>query len=180
MEILCVDARENFEANKQFLTQRAERENNRKIAQLLAADRVFLDDIQLQTSTAREFLFAVRMRGDQEDQAFSALNRIEKQIAGQGFECKRASKEDIKRFLSKYFGILPEDPIDDFDGARAAKWGFCACLRNWTPFNIEKIQLCVRTCCAGAKYTQPRAAHIISVRNCPIFCISTAGRRLPW
>jgi hypothetical protein len=51
------------------------------------------------------------------------LNRLEKQINDQGFDCKRAGKEDIKRFLSRYFGHMCEDSIDDVDGERLIrKW----------------------------------------------------------
>ena len=57
------------------------------------------DDIQLQMSTAREFMFAYRVSNATE-QSFAELNRLEKQINEQGFDCKRAGKEDIKR-LSK-------------------------------------------------------------------------------
>ena len=49
------------------------------------------------------------------------LNRIEKNIADQGFEVKRADKDDIKRFLSRYFGHMTEDAIDDVDGERMIK-----------------------------------------------------------
>lgn len=49
------------------------------------------------------------------------LKQFEKQISDQGFDCKRAEKEDIKRFLSKYFGHMVEDGIDDVDGERIIK-----------------------------------------------------------
>ncbi len=119
LEILCVDARESFEANKLYLDERMKKEENRKILRLLSADKTFLDNIQLQMSTAREFMFAIRVRGGSEEQNFASLNRIERQIIGHGFECKRANKNDIKRFLTRYFGWnVPDEYIDDFDGAR--------------------------------------------------------------
>lgn len=34
---------------------------------------------------------------------------------------KRADKDDIKRFLSRYFGHMVEDSIDDVDGERMIK-----------------------------------------------------------
>lgn len=61
IEIICSDARESFEANKQYLAERIEKEENRAVTALLKKDRTFLDNIQLQMSTAREFMFAVRV-----------------------------------------------------------------------------------------------------------------------
>ena len=123
MEIVCADARENFEHNKLFLAEKAENETNSRIQLLLRRDIKFLDDIQLQMSTAREFLFCYRVQRSGSDQAFSALNRLEKQINDQGFGCRRAGRDDIKRFLSRYFGHLCEDSIDDADGERLVqKW----------------------------------------------------------
>ena len=90
MEIICLDARENFDDNKLYLDARLEDETNALIRELLERDKVFLDEIQVQMSTAREFLFAVRMRNESDEQSFSTLNRIEKSINEQGFDCNRA------------------------------------------------------------------------------------------
>ena len=122
IEIICSDARENFEQNKLSLARKAEKEDNLKVQLLLRRDIKFLDDIQLQMSTAREFMFAYRVSRVTE-QSFAELNRLEKQINEQGFDCKRASKDDIKRFLSRYFGHVVEDTPDDVDGERMIrKW----------------------------------------------------------
>ena len=122
IEIICSDARENFEQNKLSLARKAEKEDNLKVQLLLRRDIKFLDDIQLQMSTAREFMFAYRVSRATE-QSFAELNRLDKQINAQGFDCKRASKDDIKRFLSRYFGHVVEDTPDDVDGERMIrKW----------------------------------------------------------
>ncbi len=123
LEIICSDARENFEHNKLSLARKAEKEDNLKVQLLLRKDMKFLDDIQLQMSTAREFMFCYRIQHANNEQSFSVLNRLEKQINDQGFDCRRASKDDIKRFISRYFGHICEDPIDDIDGERMIrKW----------------------------------------------------------
>ena len=124
MEIICLDARENFDDNKLYLDARQQQETNPCIRDLLERDKVFLDEIQVQMSTAREFLFAVRVRSGAEEQAFSTLNRIEKSITEQGFDCTRAQKEDVKRILSRYFGVnTDETQLDDHDGDTAiGKW----------------------------------------------------------
>lgn len=124
IEIICLDARENFYDNKLYLDARLEDETNALIRELLERDKVFLDEIQVQMSTAREFLFAVRMRNESDEQSFSTLNRIEKSINEQGFDCNRAEKDDVKRILSRYFGInTDETQLDDHDGDTAMeKW----------------------------------------------------------
>ena len=124
LEILCIDARENFDDNKAFLGNRFEEEKNGKIKELLRRDEQFLDDIQVQMSTAREFLFLVRLRNESDEESFSVLNRIEKCINEQGFNCRRADKDDTKQVIARYFGAKTSDAvIDDHDGDKAAeKW----------------------------------------------------------
>ena len=121
IEIICSDARENFEYNKLSLAKKAEKENNLKVQLLLRRDIKFLDDIQLQMSTAREFMFCYRIPHTANEQTLATLNRLENKINDQGFDCKRANKDDIKRFLSRYFGHIVEEPIDDIDGERLIK-----------------------------------------------------------
>ncbi len=124
IEIVCTDARENFDDNKLYLDDRAENEPNKKVRDLLLRDKAFLDDIQLQMSTAREFLFVVRLRNESDEQSFANLNRIEKLINEQGFDCKRAERDDMKRILSRYFGVGQTDaPIDDTDGETVVQKG---------------------------------------------------------
>jgi hypothetical protein len=124
IEIVCTDARENFNENKLYLSECGRAEKNAKVRQLLASDRAFLDDIQIQMSTSREFMFVVRMRNESEEQSFASLNRIEKLINEQGFECRRAGREDIKRIISRYFGTSAADrEIEDTDGESVvSKW----------------------------------------------------------
>ena len=124
IEIVCTDARENFDDNKLYLDDRAENEPNKKVRDLLLRDKAFLDDIQLQMSTAREFLFVVRLRNESDEQSFANLNRIEKLINEQGFDCKRAERDDVKRILARYFAVGPTDAsIDDTDGETVVqKW----------------------------------------------------------
>ena len=124
IEILCMDARENFNDNKVYLDIRREDESNPAIRELLEKDKRFLDDIQLEMSTAREFMFIVRLRNESEEQSFAGLNRIEQLINEQGFGCRRADRDDVKRVLSRYFGLaIEEKQLDDTDGETAIeKW----------------------------------------------------------
>ena len=66
IEILCLNSRENFENNKQFLRSRMEQEQNPVVRKLLEKDLSFLDRIQVQMATAREFLILIRLRNEKE------------------------------------------------------------------------------------------------------------------
>ena len=122
IEIICLDARENFDDNKLYLDARLKNETNPKVRNLLERDKRFLDEIQIQMSTAREFMFAVRLRKESDEQSFATLNRIEKSINEQGFDCTRAEKDDVKRILSRYFGVnTDEKQLDDHDGDTVMK-----------------------------------------------------------
>ena len=114
IEIVCMDARENFDDNKVYLDVRREDETNPAIRELLEKDKRFLDDIQLEMSTAREFMFVVRLRNESEEQSFAGLNRIEQLINEQGFGCRRADRDDVKRVLSRYFRCVRADEL--FEG----------------------------------------------------------------
>ena len=124
LEIMCIDARENFDDNKLFLDERIDNETNPKIREILKKDKIFLDEIQVEMSTAREFIIAVRESGGTDEQSFATLARVEKCINDAGFDCKRAERDDVKRILARYFGIKTTDnAIGDTDGEKAAeKW----------------------------------------------------------
>ena len=124
MEICCIDDHECFDANKEYLKARMETEQNPKVRALLDRDLRFLDSIQLEMSTARQFMFIVRLRNGTDDASFSNLNRIEKVINEQGFGARKADKRDIKRILSIYFGAaVTADELPDTDGENAvSKW----------------------------------------------------------
>ena len=119
IEMCCLNSRENFEDNKRFLRQRIEQEDNPAIRKLLETDMTFLDRIQVQMATAREFLIIIRLRNEKESEVFPYLNRIEKTLREQGFSVKRAGKEDIKRLLAVYFEQnVTTEKFEDFDGER--------------------------------------------------------------
>ena len=119
IEMLCLNSRENFEENKGFLRRRAEEERNPVIRQLLERDQNFLDRIQVQMATAREFLILIRLRNQKGKDVFSYLDRIEKSLKEQGFDSRRADEEDIKRTLAVYYEQnVTSEKFEDFDGAR--------------------------------------------------------------
>ena len=119
IEMLCLNSREDFEENKGFLRRRAEEERNPVIRQLLERDQNFLDRIQVQIATPREFLILIRLRNQKGKDVFSYLDRIEKSLKEQGFDSRRADEEDIKRILAVYYEQnVTSEKFEDFDGAR--------------------------------------------------------------
>ena len=119
IEMLCLNSRENFEENKGFLRRRVEEERNPVIRQLLERDQIFLDRIQVQMATAREFLILIRLRNQKGKDVFSYLDRIEKSLKEQGFDSRRADEEDIKRILAVYYEQnVTSEKFEDFDGER--------------------------------------------------------------
>ncbi len=117
IEINCTDSSECFDDNKAYLHKRMEEENNLKVKALLEKDIEFLDHIQMEMATARQFLFVARCKGMKQEQVFNMANRVEKVITEQGFEVRRMRKEDIKRFLAIYFDAsMNGELISDEDG----------------------------------------------------------------
>lgn len=119
IEMLCLNSRESFEDNKQFLRYRIEQEENPVVRKLLEKDLTHLDRIQVQMATAREFLIVIRLKDEKETEVFPYLARIEKSLKEQGFSVKRADKEDIKRLLAVYYEQnVTTEKFEDFDGER--------------------------------------------------------------
>ena len=117
IEISCTDSSECFDNNKSYLKNRIEDEKNSKVRNILNKDIDFLDSIQAETSTARQFMFIARCKSAKPEQLLQKANRIEKIISDQGFEVSRMSKNDIKRFLAIYFDAsMNGDLIPDYDG----------------------------------------------------------------
>lgn len=117
LEIMALDDCECFDANKAYIQKRLNHEQNPQVRKLLEADSGFLDEIQLEMSSARQFLFALRFRREKEEQIFAALNRVSKAVSDQGFTAHRLTKPELKRMLALYFGTsIAGDLIPDVEG----------------------------------------------------------------
>lgn len=115
--IICSDSSECFDANKSYLQARLETETNPCVRILLEKDIEFLDSIQVEMATARQFFFVARFKNLKASQVFSESTQIEKSITAQGFEVKRMRKPDIKRFLALYFdAYMNGELMPDYDG----------------------------------------------------------------
>lgn len=103
IEITCTDSSECFDDNKRYLIEREESEDNYSVRRIIGKDIEFLDRIQSEMATARQFMLIARLKNAKHDQVFQTANRVEKVITEQGFEVRRMKKEDIKRALALYF-----------------------------------------------------------------------------
>ena len=68
LEIICLDSCECFDGNKVHIKNRLKQEENPHIRKLLEQDMAFLDDIQVEMSTARQFLFCIRFKDKKDEQ----------------------------------------------------------------------------------------------------------------
>lgn len=119
LEMICLNSRDNFEQNKLFLRKRMEEEQNKKVIELLKKDLLHLDNIQIQTATARLFLLAVRIKPNDQVEIMQLIHRIEKLIKLQNLSVKRANKDDLKGMLAVYFEQnVTTDRFEDIDGER--------------------------------------------------------------
>ena len=117
IESTCTDSSECFDDNKAYLQGRLEVEQNSRIRKLIQKDIDFLDNVQLEMATARQFLFTARLKSSKDKQVFDTANRIEKTIYEQGFEVRRMRKAEIKRFLAIYFeASMNGEQMPDGDG----------------------------------------------------------------
>ncbi|WP_053956314.1 hypothetical protein [Inediibacterium massiliense] len=124
IEMLCLNSKENFDDNKEYLKKRMEEEENPIIRKLLMQDSTNLDRMQVQMATAREFLIIIRLKNEKESDVFPYLSRIEKSLKDQGFTGRRADNADIKRILGVYFEQnVTTDRYEDFDGERWIVFG---------------------------------------------------------
>lgn len=122
LEVIAMDSAERFDENKWYMKKRLKNEENKAVRELLQADHDFLDEIQLEMSSARRFMFAVRFRREKSDQIFGIITQVEKTISEHGFSVRRMDKNDIKRMLALYFGTsIIGDEIPDVEGENYLK-----------------------------------------------------------
>jgi len=124
IEILCINSKENFDENKQYLKNRMEEESNPVIQKLLKQDSTNLDRMQVQMATAREFLIIIRLKNEKESDVLPYLSRIEKSLKDQGFTARSAGNADIKRMLGVYYEQnVTTEKYEDYDGERWIVFG---------------------------------------------------------
>lgn len=118
IEISCTDSSECFDDNKLYLKDRLDDEPNPKIRKLIKKDMEFLDSVQTDISTARQFMLIVRIKGGKADKQASSAD-IERKLREEGFDFRHLKKEDLKRILAIYFDAsLYGEQMPDVDGAQ--------------------------------------------------------------
>ena len=117
LEILALDSCECFDSNKIYVKNRLQNEQNDGVRKLLESDYSFLDEIQSEMSSARQFMFVIRFRREKDEQIFNVINRVDKAITEHGFVARRMTKPEIKRMLALYFGTsISGEEIPDIEG----------------------------------------------------------------
>ena len=76
IEIVCTDSSECFADNKAYLTERLEVEENGKVRKLIKKDIDFLDTIQVEMATARQFFFVARIKGQKENRSLKPQTEL--------------------------------------------------------------------------------------------------------
>lgn len=119
VELLALDSRVSFQKNQAYYQARLEKASNPKIRELLQRDMAYLDGIQANFASSREFVLVLRM----EEQAAlddSGLRQKEKALCGHGVALRLAEAQDVKRLLASYY-LHDADPesLEDVDGERA-------------------------------------------------------------
>ena len=118
LEAVCLDSAQRFDDNQQFMESRIRQEDNHKVREALEKDREFLNSIQLEMSTARQFVLALRFKNEKDSQIFSRINDAQKALHDEGFEAWRMGKPEIKRMLALYFeASMTGDQIPDVEGS---------------------------------------------------------------
>lgn len=100
VEILCLNNRENFRFNKEYLLQRLNEETNKSIKRLLQLELDHIENVQLQTATARSFLIGIRIRKTDEKEVLQDISMLEKTFKQQGFTMQKLSRDELKTLLS--------------------------------------------------------------------------------
>ena len=85
IRILCMDAAERFDENLRYLKEQSKEHPDKKVLRLLKKDMQFLDRMQIEMATSRQFLFVKKMKEENNAAEFAEANRMEKIIAEQGF-----------------------------------------------------------------------------------------------
>ena len=116
----AMDSRESYEQNKIYYQQRLEREPNPAIRALLRRDRIYLDEIQTMTASAREFALVCELERQGGESAEAQLNALAKAIRDHGFHVRIARDQDLKRLLAVYYQQdVTTDYFETIDGERA-------------------------------------------------------------
>lgn len=100
-DFICLNSSQSYEHNKHYLVSLRDSERNKVLRELDQDDIQFLDNIQIQMATSRQFLMALRFspRDSLENVDYS-LNKALQILKDNQFSATIASHKDIKRCLA--------------------------------------------------------------------------------
>ena len=98
-----------------YFLERIQQEDNPAVQRLCEQDIQYLDDIQRDMATAREFYVVLRQQVDGDR---NEARRLEKVLKEQGFEAEAATLDDLRRLLAVYYTQQPIGSLDSIDGER--------------------------------------------------------------
>lgn len=118
LQILCLNASQSYEKNKEYLASQMKTETNEILSELDRKDMDYLDDIRISMATGREFALAVRFKRNMgRPQQEQALKRLLLLLLESGFTARIAEDQEIKGILAIYFAQdIYNDHWPDFDG----------------------------------------------------------------
>ncbi len=114
VRLLALDSRESFQRNKDWYGARMEAEELPAVRRLLQQDAEYLDEIQLTTASAREFVLVFPVEPNASP---GYLTQMEKGLRDVGFRARLAEEQDVKRLLAVYYQQdVTTERFPDFDG----------------------------------------------------------------
>lgn len=118
VEFLCLNSAQDYETNKRYLHRRMALEPNDTIREIDRMDIEFLDDIQVQMATSREFLIVLRFQARESvQQVLTVLEKARKILAENEFNVQTANKTQIKKVLAIYLEQnIYDGNMQNFDG----------------------------------------------------------------
>lgn len=81
VELVCLNTSESFEDNKTYFLERIQQEDNPAVQRLCEQDIQYLDDIQRDMATAREFYVVLRQQAGGEQNDAQRLGKVLKEQA---------------------------------------------------------------------------------------------------
>ena len=99
IEITCLDSCERFDDNKSFMVERLEEEVNPRVRQCLERDIEYLDNIQIEMSTARQFMFVVRSSGKRTNRYSRRSTESRKPSPSRALKLKECARTISNAFL---------------------------------------------------------------------------------
>lgn len=102
-QIVCLDDRENYSINRAFLRDRATKENNPAIRQMIEQDEDYIKTIEADASAARLFLLAVEIPNGKAAVYNAALKSFQQLAAQSVLHITPLTEDDVKKMLQVYF-----------------------------------------------------------------------------